>query len=135
MTVERSLIRSLAGEGARMAVLSLASLGLGYVLTLAFLGLGLPAEAAFACSVAICSIMNFFGCRHYVFHGKMGPLWQEAAKFFPTVFVFRAIEVVLFSALNAWLDNYHFAYFAAVGASMVVKLLISRYFIFTRRTE
>lgn len=113
-------------------MLSLCSLGLGYVLTLAFHGMGLPAEAAFACSVAICSILNFFGCRHYVFRGRKGPLWQEAAKFFPTVFVFRAIEVALFSALNAWLGNHHLAYFTAVGASMVVKLLISRYFIFKR---
>lgn len=116
-----------------MAVLSVFSLGLGYVLTLAFLTLGLQAEAAFACSVVICSVLNFFGCRNYVFRGRKGVLWQEAAKFFPTVFVFRAIEVVLFSTLNAWLDNHHLAYFAAVGTSMVVKLLISRYFIFNRR--
>lgn len=116
-----------------MAALSLFSLGLGYVLTLAFLALGAQAEAAFACSVVICAVLNFFGCRHYVFRGRKGVLWQEAAKFFPTVLLFRAIEVALFSALNAWLDNHHLGYFAAVGTSMVVKLLISRYFIFNRR--
>lgn len=118
-----------------MAALSLASLGLGYLLTLAFLALGLHAEVAFTCSVLTCSILNFFGCRHYVFRGRKGPLWQEAAKFFPTVLVFRAVEVALFSALNAWWGNHHLAYFATVGTSMVVKLLISRYFIFTRSPE
>lgn len=135
MTFRRPVFRSLAVEGARLSLLSVASLVLGYVLTLVFLALSLHADAAFSCSVVICSILNFFGCRHYVFRGRKPPLWREAAKFFPTVFLFRTAEIAVFSAMNSWLGNHHIAYFATVAASMVVKVLISRYFIFTRPTE
>ena len=128
-----AMLRSLAGEGLRMAVLSLASLALGYLLTLAYRAwFGIPPEAAFGYAVLTCSIVNFFGCRHYVFRGRQGPLWQEAVKFFPSVLAFRAIEVVLFACINAWLGNHHIAYFATAGLSLLGKLVVSRTFIFKR---
>ena len=96
-----TMLRSFAGEGLRMALLSLASLALGYLLTLAYRAwFGIPSEAAFGYAVLTCSVVNFFGCRHYVFRGRKGPLWQEAAKFFPSVLAFRAIEVVLFALIG-----------------------------------
>ena len=128
-----SLLRSLAGQGFRMAMLSTASLFIGYSLTLLFKsGFGIPAEAAFGYAVLICSIMNFFGCRHYVFRGQKGALWQEAAKFFPSVLLFRSLEVALFAVLNASWHNFHLAYFATAITSMLIKLVISRIFIFKR---
>jgi putative flippase GtrA len=128
-----SLLRSLAGEGLRMALLSLASLALGYGLTLAFHSwFAVPSAAAFSAAILICSVINFFGCRHYVFRGTKAPLWQEALKFFPSVLAFRAVEVALFAGFNALLHNYHAAYFATTGISLAGKLFVSRVFIFKR---
>lgn len=127
------LLRSAAGEGLRLGLLSLLSLGLGYLLTSAFHAWGgLASEAAFGYAVLICSVVNFFGCRHYVFRGPKGPVWHEAAKFFPSVLVFRALEVVLFAGIHSLVGNYHVAYFATTGVSMLAKLFLSRAFIFKR---
>ncbi len=126
-------LRALASEGARLGLLSLLSLGLGYLLTLAFLGMGLIAEAAFGLAVTLCSILNFLGCRHYVFRGPKPPAWQEAIRFFPSVLAFRAAEVWLFSVLNTALGSPHLAYFATAAIGMAAKLLVSRLFIFRRR--
>ncbi|MBP6798367.1 MAG: hypothetical protein KA124_09735, partial [Luteimonas sp.] len=72
----------LIGEGLRMGVLSAASLVAGYLLTTGLVELGrLDPEIAYAIAVVSCSVLNFFGCRHYVFKGAQGPLWKEAALF------------------------------------------------------
>lgn len=124
---------ALAGEGFRMGVLSVASLVLGYLLTILFHDVGgMAVEAAYSCAIISCSILNFFGCRHYVFRGAKGRLLVEAAKFFPSILVFRAVEVALFAALNRLLQNYHVAYIGTAVISMVFKLLVSRLFIFKR---
>lgn len=116
-----------------MALLSLASLVMGYGLTLAFHAwFAVPSEVAFSFAVLICSVVNFFGCRHYVFRGSKAPLWQEAAKFFPSVLVFRAIEVALFAGFIVLFGNQHVAYFATAGVSLLGKLFVSRIFIFKR---
>ena len=116
-----------------MGLLSGASLVLGYVLTFLLHDvLGVPVEVAYTCAVLVCSVLNFFGCRHYVFRGRKGALLAEAAKFFPSILLFRAAEVVLFSFLTRLLDNYHLAYAATAAISMVFKLLLSRAFIFRR---
>ncbi|WP_142123428.1 GtrA family protein [Pseudoxanthomonas sp. 3HH-4] len=129
----RRRLGALAGEGFRMGVLSVVSLVLGYVLTILFHNIaGMAVEAAYSCAVVTCSVLNFFGCRHYVFRGGKGPLLVEAAKFFPSILMFRAVEVALFAAINRLLQNYHLAYIATAVVSMVFKLLISRLFIFKR---
>lgn len=123
----------LAGEGFRMGVISAGSLVLGYALTVALHeGLGMPAEWAYALAVLTCSVLNFFGARHYVFRGRKGPLFLEATKFFPSILLFRAMEIVLFSTLNRLLDNYHFAYLSTTAISAMAKFLVSRMFIFKR---
>lgn len=123
----------LLGEGLRMGVLSVASLGLGYVLTTALVELaGLRPEPAYAIAIVTCSILNFFGCRHFVFRGTAGPLWKEAGLFFPSVLAFRAVEVVLFSALLRVLEHYQAVYFLTAGLSMAGKFLVSKLFVFRR---
>lgn len=116
-----------------MGALSAFSLLLGYALTAALVHVaGLDARGAYGVAVVACSIVNFFGCRSFVFAGPKGPLWREAARFFPSVLLFRAMEIALFSLLfGAW-DNYHVAYFATAAAGMVLKLFWSRWFIFRR---
>lgn len=128
-------LRSFASEAVRLGLLSLASLGLGYVLTLALHATGLAPETAFGCAVVICSILNFFGCRHYVFRGPKPAAWREAVKFFPAVLAFRAMEVALFALLNGAWDNHHLAYFATAAVGMASKLLVSRLFIFRRKPQ
>lgn len=123
----------LAGEGVRMASLSVASLMAGYLLTMSLVRLlGLDPRQAYSIAVVTVSIANFFGCRYYVFRGTRAPMWQEALKFFPSVLAFRAMEVALFSAFDALWSNYHVAYFATAVISMVAKFTLSKIFIFRR---
>jgi len=129
----RRALRTFAGEGLRMALLSGFSLALGYALTAVLVAwAGMPAPTAYGVAVVACSIVNFFGCRGFVFAGPKAPLWQEALRFFPSVLLFRALEVALFSLLHAAWRNYHLAYFATAAASMLAKLLWSKWFIFRR---
>lgn len=129
----RSGLALLAGEGVRMLLLSLSSLILGYVLTTVQVEVfGADAKAAYGVALVICSVLNFFGCRYFVFRGARAPLWQEALKFFPSVFAFRAFEVVLFSILVSVVPSYHVAYFATAAISMLGKLLVSKLLIFRR---
>ena len=128
-------LRSLAGEGVRLGLLSLASLALGYVLTVGMTEFGgLDPKAAYSIAIIICSVLNFFGCRHLVFRGTRAPLWEEAAKFFPSVLLFRFFEIMLFSLFVTAIDGYHLAYFATAAISMAGKLLVSKFFIFRRTT-
>lgn len=122
-----------AGEGLRMALLSAFSLGLGYVLTSAMVRWGdVNPELAYSVAVIGCSVMNFFGCRYYVFCGTRDSIWREALKFFPSVLLFRAVEVALFAVIFDFSANYHVAYFATALISMAAKLLLSKLFIFRR---
>lgn len=115
-----------------MGFLSLGSLAFGYVLTAGMTEHGgLDPKAAYGIAVVVCSILNFFGCRHLVFRGPRAPLWREAAKFFPSVLLFRLVEVALFAALVTAI-NYHLAYFTTAAISMACKLLVSKFFIFRR---
>lgn len=128
-------LRSLAGEGVRLGLLSLASLALGYVLTVGMTEFGgLDPKAAYSIAIIICSVLNFFGCRHLVFRGTRAPLWEEAAKFFPSVLLFRFFEIMLFSLFVTAIDGYHLAYFATAAISMAGKLIVSKFFIFRRTT-
>lgn len=127
-------LKLLAGESLRMGLLSVASLCVGYLLTTGLTELlGLDPKAAYSIALVVCSVLNFFGCRHLVFRGIHAPLWQEAAKFFPSVLLFRAIEVMLFSALISLNPNYHIAYFATAIIAMAGKLFVSKFFIFRRQ--
>ena len=125
---------TLAGEGLRMGVLSVASLVLGYLLTIMLHEfLRIPAEAAFTVAVVVCSILNFFGFRYYILRGSDGHILVEAAKFFPTMLLFRSFEVGLFAMLHRVFENYHLAYVATTGISASLKLLVSRIWIFKRQ--
>lgn len=119
-----------------MGLLSLFSLGFGYLLTAALATLGrLDPKLAYGIAITTCSLFNFYGSRHFVFPGTKGPVWLEAIRFFPSVLAFRAVELALFSALMALHANYHVAYFAIAAISMAGKLLVSKAFIFRRPTE
>lgn len=116
-----------------MVVLSLASLAAGYLLTTGLIQmLGMEPRRAYSLAVVTVSVANFFGCRHYVFRGPRAPMWQEAFKFFPSVLMFRAMEVALFSVFDAIWGNYHVAYFATAAISMTAKFTLSKLFIFRR---
>lgn len=128
-----SMLKKVAGEGFRMGILSIASFVLGYLLTfILHEGMRVSAEGAYALAILTCSVLNFFGCRHYVFRGTKGTILFEAAKFFPAILVFRAVEVVLFSQLNRILENYHLAYVATALISTMCKFVISRLIVFNR---
>lgn len=127
-------ISRLVGDGWRMAVMSLISLFLGYALTVLFHhAAGFHVNLAYALAVVTCSVVNFFGCRSWVFQGTPGPLLAEAGKFFSSILFFRALEIIAFSQLARWLDNYHAAYFVTACIAVGLKFLAFRVFVFKRQ--
>lgn len=128
------LLGGLSAEGGRMAAMSLISLGLGYALTVLFLqALSLPAAAAYLGATVICSVVNFFGCRHWVFQGVKAPFLTEALKFFPSIIAFRFVESLAFSGLLGWLQNHHAAYLLTAITAVCMKYLLFRSFVFLRK--
>ena len=116
-----------------MGILSAASFVAGYLLTSGLVELGhLDPKIAYASAIVTCSILNFYGYRYYVFKGRSGSFWKEAALFFPTALAFRAIEVLVFSALLRVFDHYQVVYFVTAGLSMIAKFAVSKLLIFRR---
>lgn len=123
----------LLGEGIRMAILSGASFVTGYLLTAALVELGrLEPGIAYAIAAVSCSIMNFFGYRHFVFLGVRGQFWREAKLFFPSVAVFRGLEILAFTALVPLLHGYQVTYVLVAGTSVAAKFIVSKWLIFRR---
>ena len=125
--------RALAGQGLRMAALSLASFVLGYVLTTLLAGPGgLPPQAAYAIAVAVCSTMNFYGFRHWVFAPAEGPAWPEARRFLASTLAFRLVEILVFHLLYLALDDYRIAYVATQGMAVMAKFAVAKWLVFPR---
>lgn len=121
----------LRGEGARMLLLTALSFALGYALTVAGTEwLRLDSRVAYGAAIVVCSVLNFFGCRYFVFAGPHGPLLASAARFLATVLGMRVAEVALFSLLTAWQVHYQLAYVVTSGLSFVVKFLLAKFFVF-----
>lgn len=124
---------ALAGEGLRMAALSLLSFVLGFVLTALLAGpAGLPAQAAYAIAVAVCSTMNFFGYRHWVFAPARGPAWPEARRFVASTIAFRLAEIGVFHLLYVAIDDYRIAYVATQAMAVVAKFAVAKWLVFRR---
>jgi len=125
--------RLLAGEGLRMGLLTGLSFVLGYLLTALLVEwLGMAPQAAYAIAIVTCSIVNFFGCRHFVFRTTSAPLLPEAAKFFASILAFRAIEVGLFHLFFVASGDYRLAYLATTALSTLGKFAVAKLFIFKK---
>lgn len=114
-----------------MLVVTAISFGLGFLLTVAGKEwLGLDEKAAYSYAILICTLVNFFACRHYVFRTGDSPLLPEALKFFPSVFAFRFLEIALFSLFSRLELDYRLAYVATSVISLALKFLVAKFFIF-----
>jgi|GEM_PF-1071630 len=135
-TAPAAWIASLLGDGWRMAAMSLISLVLGYVLTIVLHRVaGLQVDLSYGLAIFTCSTVNFFGCRYWVFHGPPAPLLAEAGKFFSSIILFRVLEIIAFSRITDWLDNYHAGYFLTACIAVCLKFLAFRLFVFRRRRD
>lgn len=116
-----------------MAALSLASFVLGYVLTTLLAGTGgLPPQGAYAIAVAVCSTMNFFGFRHWVFAPAAGPAGPEARRFIASTVAFRLVEILVFHLLYVAIDDYRIAYVATQAMAVVAKFAVAKWLVFPR---
>lgn len=114
-----------------MAVLTGISFVLGFALTALLVELaGLPAQASYAVAIVTCTVLNFFGCRHWVFGTRRMPFWPEAGRFFSSILLFRAAEVGVFHLLFVAVDDYRVAYVATQAASAVIKFVVAKWFVF-----
>lgn len=129
--MQSARLTKLRGESARMLVLTALSFALGYVLTVVGTEwLALDARVAYGIAIVVCSTLNFFGCRYFVFAGPHGPLLASAIRFLLTVLGMRVAEVALFSLLTSQQVHYQLAYVITSGLSFIAKFLLAKFFIF-----
>lgn len=125
------LAHPLLGQGVRMAVLTGISFALGFVLTTLLVELaGLPAQLAYALAITTCTVVNFFGCRYWVFRTAHAPFWPEAGRFFASILLFRLAEVGIFHLLYRAIGDYRIAYVVTQVASAIIKFAIAKWFVF-----
>lgn len=120
----------------RMLVVTAASFAAGFLLTL--LGkevFGLQPEQAYSIAILVCTLANFFACRHYVFRTSKSPLLPEAIRFFPSVIAFRFLEIALFSTFHRMGLDYRAAYVITSVVSLALKFLVAKYFVFRTRQD
>jgi GtrA-like protein len=87
----------------RWAQLSCASFVINFGLTVVLHEWGqVPAEAAFAVSLAVVLVMNFLLMRWYVYETKAGAIWQKFSLYFCSAIVFRATEYGAFLLWHTW---------------------------------
>jgi putative flippase GtrA len=118
----------------RFGLLSALSFGLNFGLTSLFHEVaGLWEPASFAISLVIVSVINFIGCRHFVFESQEGSLWWQILTFYASWLPFRGIEWVLFVVLNEWMGlDYRLAMILVQGVSFAVKFVYFRVAVFRR---
>lgn len=127
----KRLAHPVLGQGLRMAILSGASFVLGFVLTSLLVEVaGLPAQLAYAIAIVACTVLNFFGCRHWVFRTTHMPAWPEAGRFFSSILLFRLAEIGVFHLLFVALDDYRIAYVASQVVSAIIKFTVAKWFVF-----
>ena len=127
----KRLFRSLLGQGARLAALSVASFILGFsVTTLSVEVFGLPARTAYPLALVVCTTVNFFGCRHWVFRTAHMPFWPETIRFFTSILAFRLVEIVMFNILLKISDDYRIAYVVTQSVSTILKFIVAKIFVF-----
>lgn len=116
-------------------VLTGVSFLLGFAITSALIEwTNVAAQAAYAVALVICTIANFFGCRHWVFQTTDMPIWPEAWRFFSSVLGFRLLELAVFHVLYASTNDYRIAYVITQTASAIGKFIVAKLFIFRRRS-
>ncbi|NLA67944.1 MAG: GtrA family protein [Gammaproteobacteria bacterium] len=121
------------GQGLRMVGLSGISFVLGFALTWLLVELGgLPPEAAYAIAVATCTVVNFFGFRHWVFRTAHLPAWPEARRFFPSFLGFRVVEVGLFHLVYKAIGEYQSSYVVTQALAALMKFAVAKWLVFKR---
>lgn len=114
-----------------MAILTGISFGLGFALTSLLVEVaGLPAQLSYALAITACTVVNFFGCRYWVFRTGHTPFWPEAGRFFASILLFRLAELGVFHLLYLAIGDYRIAYVATQVASAIIKFAIAKWFVF-----
>lgn len=118
----------------RFGLLSALSFGLNFGLTsLLHEVAGLWEPASFAISLVIVSVVNFIGCRHFVFESQEGSLGWQILTFYASWLPFRGLEWVLFVVLNEWMGlDYRLAMILVQGTSFAVKFVYFKVAVFRR---
>lgn len=125
------LAHPLVGQGLRMGILAGISFALGFALTALFVeAAGWPAQLSYAVAVALCTVVNFFGCRYWVFRTGTMPFWPEAGRFFASILLFRVAEVGVFHLFYLAIEDYRIAYVTTQVTSAIIKFVIAKWFVF-----
>jgi putative flippase GtrA len=122
------------GQGVRMVLQS----GFSFLLGLAITSLlvewaKVPVQPAYLTALIVCSLVNFFAFRHWIFRTAHMPVWSEAWRFFCSVLGFRLAELLAFHFLYIGIDDYRIAYVITQATSAVAKFAVTKMFVFRDR--
>jgi putative flippase GtrA len=118
-----------------MGILSVASFAINYGLFVTLhkvFAVSSGPAAAFAMAAVV--IVNFLGCKYYVYQELQGDSRVQFLRFMASTLVFRAVEWLTFVALTRWLSlDSILIYPLVLGVSFLVKLLSYRRLVFQQR--
>jgi len=77
-------------------------------------GAGFPEELAFAIALVVVFVMNFLGCRLFVFNAQEGDPKRQFAMFLSSSVIFRLGEYLAFLLIHTLLGLYYIATIIAI---------------------
>lgn len=95
---------------------------------------GMPEEGAYAVSLAVVFVLNFFTSRHYVFKSGDGDSGGQLLRFLAAALLFRGLEYLAFLLVHTVLGVYYLV--AVIGVqvvSFVAKFFFYGKFVFVGR--
>ncbi len=124
-----------AVSGVRFTILSVCSAVATFGITVGLHELlAAPERIAYLAALCFVMVMNFLGCRYFVYPGRHRSARREFFEFLMASLAFRGTEYVVFAVLVIWIP-YQFTLLMVMGASFVTKFFFYRSNVFATLPE
>lgn len=118
-------------KSVRYVILIVVSLITNLSIAFGLFSLGVPESISFAVALAVTYMLNFSGCRWFVFVSTEVPLITQFIQFAITNGTFRILEYLSLLSLSALeFSNYYARVLLVLGTSFVIKFFVYGKFVF-----
>lgn len=121
-------------QSVRFSILVLVSLVTNISIAFGLYYLGFSESVSFAIALAVAYLLNFSGCRWFVFISTQVPLGTQFLQYAITNGSFRILEYVSLLLLSALeIGSYHTRVISVLATSFVIKYFVYRKYVFHNR--
>lgn len=126
-----SIAHRIPHKATRFALLTIVSLTTNLSIAYGLFYAGVPEALAFASALLTAFVLNFAGCRWFVFLSTDTPLTRQLLHFALTNGSFRLLEYLSLLALSAvGFSNYYIRVITVLATSFVLKFFVYGRFVF-----